>query len=227
MSPDVAIAPDWVPSTIKGRLMSQTRTSEHRPAVGDLLARADAGDQAAWNAIIDRYTNLLWSVARAHRLGNADAGDVVQTTWLRLVENLGRIEDPERLPGWLVTTARRESLRVLRKSGRELLGGTDDAALDVADELAPALDARLLTEERDLALWRCFEGLSERCQRLLRVLMAAEPPAYADVAGAMGMPIGSIGPTRMRCLDRLRHLTREADFAFEDGTDDRIEGRSS
>jgi RNA polymerase sigma factor (sigma-70 family) len=183
--------------------------------VADLLRRADAGDQGAWNALVARYTNLLWSVARAHRLGDADAGDVVQTTWLRLVEHLGRIEDPERLPGWLATTARRECLRILGRAGREVLGGIDDAALDVVDEHAPALDTRLLTDERDAALWRCFEGLSERCQRLLRVLMAAEPPAYAEVSEALDMPIGSIGPTRMRCLDQLRQLTREAGFAFE------------
>lgn len=192
------------------------KVDQHRPTeVGDLLARADAGDQAAWNSIVDRYTNLLWSVGRAHRLDTADAGDVVQTTWLRLVENLGRIEDPERLPGWLVTTARRECLRVLRRSGREIVGGVDDAALEIVDELAPALDARLLAEERDALLWRCFERLSERCQRLLRVLMAADPPAYADVSEALGMPIGSIGPTRMRCIDRLRALTQEAGFAFD------------
>jgi len=189
--------------------MSKTGSS-----VADLLARADAGDQDAWNALVDRYTNLLWSVARAHRLSDANAGDVVQTTWLRLVENLGRIQDPERLPGWLVTTTRRECLRILSRAGREVLGGTDDAALDVVDERAPGLDTRLLTQERDAALWRCFEALSERCQRLLRVLMAAEAPAYAEVSAALGMPIGSIGPTRMRCLDRLRQLTAGADFAF-------------
>lgn len=183
--------------------------------VSDLLARADAGDQVAWNSIVDRYTNLLWSVGRAHRLDTADAGDVVQTTWLRLVENLGKIQDPERLPGWLVTTARRECLRILRRSGREIVGGADDAALEIIDELAPALDARLLTEERDAALWTCFERLSARCQHLLRVLMAADPPAYAEVSEALGMPIGSIGPTRMRCVDRLRQLVHEAGFAFD------------
>lgn len=201
---------------------------DHQPTatVTDLLARADAGDQAAWNSIVDRYTNLLWSVGRAHRLDAADAGDVVQTTWLRLVENLGRIQDPERLPGWLVTTARRECLRVLRRSGREVVSAGDDAALDIVDELAPALDARLLTEERDATLWRCFERLTERCQRLLRVLMAAEPPAYADVAEALGVPIGSIGPTRMRCIERLRQLAKEAGLAFDDDDDDYDEDTS-
>lgn len=188
-------------------------------SVTDLVERAAGGDASAWNALVERYTNLLWSVGRSHRLSDADCGDVVQTTWMRLVENLGRIEDPERLPGWLVTTARRECLRILKRSGREVMGGTDDTALDVVDERAPALDAHLLTEERDVALWQCFSRLSERCQQLLRVLMAAEPPAYAEVSASLGMPIGSIGPTRMRCLDRLRLLTRDTGYAFEPTTE--------
>jgi RNA polymerase sigma factor (sigma-70 family) len=183
--------------------------------VAPLVARAAAGDASAWDALVDRYTALLWSVARAHRLGEADAADVVQTTWLRLVENLHRIEDPERLPGWLVTTARHECLRALRRSGREFTGSADDLALDMVDDQVPALDAALLEEERDVVLWRCFGGLPERCQRLLRVLMAAEPPAYADVSRALGMPVGSIGPTRMRCLDRLRALVHAAGYPFD------------
>lgn len=177
--------------------------------VADLLRRADAGDQAAWDVLVLRYTNLLWSVGRAHRLSSADAADVVQTTWLRLVENLGRIEDPERLPGWLATTARRECLRILRRSGREHVASGDDAALDVIDEQADPLDAKLIADERDAELWACFERLSERCRVLLRILMATPPPAYADVAAALGMPIGSIGPTRGRCLERLRGLAEQ------------------
>lgn len=178
----------------------------HEPVTG-LVRRAQSGDQEAWNALVDRYSSLLWSVGRAHRLNQSDAGDVVQTTWLRLVEHLGRIEDPERLPGWLATTARRECLHLLRRTGREHVGLGDDAALDVVDVQAEPLDARLLADERDAALWSCFERLSDRCRTLLRVLMAAEPPAYAEVATALGMPIGSIGPTRGRCLQRLRQLS--------------------
>jgi DNA-directed RNA polymerase specialized sigma24 family protein len=96
-----------------------------------------------------------------------------------------------------------------------VVGYLDDTSEDVADELAETVDAALLTGERDVALWQCFSQLSERCQRLLRVLMAAEPPAYVEVAEALGMPIGSIGPTRMRCLERLRQITCQAGYAFD------------
>lgn len=191
-------------------------TRQTRPPVSDLLARADAGDQTAWNDLVDRYTSLLWSVARAHRLSNADAADVVQTTWLRLVENLGRIQDPECLPGWLVTTARRESLATIRRSGRETPVDAD-LVVDGGDPHAEPVDAPLLGRERDDALWRCLGLLPEKCQRLLRVLMAAEPPAYAQVSEALGLPVGSIGPTRMRCLDRLRAIVRDAGYAFDTG----------
>lgn len=176
-------------------------------SVTDLVRRAAAGDQNAWNLVVDRYENLLWSVGRAHRLGTADAADVVQTTWLRLLENLDRIQDPECLAGWLVTTSRRECLRLLRRAGREVL---DEMILDRVDELAPAVDTALLERERDAALWRCFAQLPANCQRLLRVLMATEPPAYAEVSAALGMPVGAIGPTRQRCLAKLRTLVADA-----------------
>lgn len=203
------------PGATAQRQSSRGVEGDQPPTAGALVARARDGDQAAWNALVDRYTNLLWGVARAHRLNSADAGEVVQTTWLRLVENLGCIHDPERLPGWLATTARRESLRIIRHGTRERLGGIDTLAVDVVDDRTPALDALLLTQERDVALWACFARLSERCQRLLRVLMVTEPPAYVEVSETLGMPVGSIGPTRMRCLDRLRQSTREAGYAFE------------
>jgi RNA polymerase sigma factor (sigma-70 family) len=171
--------------------------------VAALLSLAANGDQAAWNLLVERYTNLLWSIARAYRLTPADASDVVQTTWLKLVENLGRITDPDRLPAWLATTARRECLQLLRRTGRERRLSEGDSVSDLSDP-GPAVDDALLRLERNSALWRALGALSERCQRLLRVLMASPPPAYADVAVALDMPIGSVGPTRGRCLDQLR-----------------------
>ena len=171
-----------------------------------LLARAREGDQSAWNAIVEQHTGLMWSVARAYRLDTATASDAIQTTWLRLVEHLDRIQDPERLGGWLATTVRRECLQALRRNTRERLAPGGDAGLDAVDTDAEPLDAGLLQDERDAALWSAFRGISDRCQRLLRVLMASPPPSYEQVSAVLDMPIGSIGPTRARCLARLKTL---------------------
>jgi RNA polymerase sigma factor (sigma-70 family) len=170
-------------------------------ATADLLDAAAAGDQGAWDAIVDRFSGLVWATARAHRLSQADAADVAQTTWLRLVEHLGSIREPEALGAWLATTARREALRLIRRGTREL--PTDE--LDLFEEpSAEAVDRRLLRGERDGALWRGFARLSDRCKELLRLLVSDEEPSYTEISAALGLPIGSIGPARMRCLERLR-----------------------
>jgi len=185
-------------------------------ATAVLLAQAAGGDQRAWDALVEQHSRLLWAVARSYRLDQADAADVVQTTWLRLVEHLSRIEDPSRLVGWLVTTTRRECLRVLRRSGRERLVSADDGALDLVDETVEPLDTRLINDERNAELWRAFGRLPERCQRLLRIAVAM-PKAYDEVSAVLGMPVGSIGPTRARCLARLRTLVDGTGLA--DGAD--------
>ncbi|MGW3999156.1 RNA polymerase sigma factor [Amycolatopsis sp. NPDC004772] len=181
-----------------------------------LLEAAARGDQAAWDALVDRYASLLWSIARAHRLRDADAADAVQTVWLKLVENLGRIKEPERLPGWLATTTRHECLRQLRRTDRER--PTDDQVWQSEPAPGPAVDAALLLDERDAALWRALDKLSDQCRRLLRVLMATPPPSYAEVADALDIPVGSIGPTRQRCLGRLRERAGQAGLGTEDRT---------
>lgn len=183
-------------------------------ATATLLARAAQGDQRAWNALVDEHSRLLWSVARSFRLDAADANDVVQTTWLRLLEHLDRIEDPSRLVGWLVTTARREAMRVLRRSGRER-PVVEDTVLDRPDE-GPPVDFRLLQDERNRALWDAFSRLNEKCRQLLRVAVT-HPQAYDEISEALGMPIGSIGPTRRRCLTQLRALLEGTVLAEGDG----------
>jgi RNA polymerase sigma factor (sigma-70 family) len=184
--------------------------------VAELLRRAEKGDDLAWNTIVERYTSLLWSVARGHRLNAADAADVVQTTWLRLVEHLNAIREPDRLTSWLVTTARRESLRVAGLARREDLGGVDQLTGTLPDDREPPVDEGLLLSERDAMLWQCFGQLSERCQVILRTLMASPAPSYAQVSAALDVPVGSIGPTRGRCLDRLRELVEPAGLAPTD-----------
>ena len=191
-----------------------------------LLRAASEGDQEAWNAITDRFTSLLWSVARSYRLGSDDAEDVVQNTWLRLLENLTRIDNPEALPGWLATTARREALGILRRRGRTVLTRDEDLGVDLADPASTELDSALLEDERDVELWASFAKLPERCQQLLRVLMACDRPVYAEVSTAFDMPIGSIGPTRMRCLERLRKLVAESGYQFDGPMDRPREARS-
>ena len=191
-----------------------------------LLRAASEGDQEAWNAITDRFTSLLWSVARSYRLGSDDAEDVVQNTWLRLLENLTKIDNPEALPGWLATTARREALGILRRRGRTVLTRDEDLGVDLADPASTELDSALLEDERDVELWASFAKLPERCQQLLRVLMAVDRPVYAEVSAAFDMPIGSIGPTRMRCLARLRTLVAESGYQFDGPLDRPREARS-
>ena len=166
-----------------------------------LIHAAGEGDASAWGAIVDRFEGLVWATARAHRLSPADAADVTQTTWLRLVENLDRINDPERLGGGLATTARRECLRHLRLRGRELQV-EDDSVFEAPSEAAA--EDRLIVRERNDALRRAFARVGERCQALLRMLSAPDPPSYEEIGAALGMPIGAIGPTRARCLDKLR-----------------------
>ncbi|MFZ0386501.1 MAG: sigma-70 family RNA polymerase sigma factor [Solirubrobacteraceae bacterium] len=166
-----------------------------------LVSEAGNGDQAAWGTIVERFSGLVWSTTRAHRLSAAEAADAAQSTWLRLVENLDRIEDPERLGAWLATTARRECLRIIRMGKREL---PSDEEWMFETESGDAIEARLLARERDQALWRAFDQIEERCQSLLRLVCAPEQPSYDEVAAALGIPVGAIGPTRARCLDKLR-----------------------
>ena len=157
------------------------------------------GDRQRMDALVDLLTPVLWHTARGQGLDAASASDVVQTAWLRLVENADRISDPRAVLGWLVTTVRRESWRVVKAHGREV--GEIPAEV-VSDTPDPATTSVLA--ERDGALWKHFATLSPRCQALLRVIAFSDRPDYAAVSQALGMPVGSIGPTRGRCLAKLR-----------------------
>lgn len=172
-------------------------------ADGELVRSAAEGDRDAWDALVARFSGLVWSIARSHRLNAADAADVSQTAWLRLVENLGRIREPDRVGAWLAATTRNECLRVIRKSGRQVPTDLETDHEPLPADTAP-LDAGLLAGERNEQLWRAFAAISARCQVLLRTLIADPPLSYEEVSAALGMPVGSIGPTRARCLDHLR-----------------------
>jgi len=183
-------------------------------AIAELVRSAAAGDQQAWAKLVDKFAGTVWAVARSHRLNPADSADVSQTTWLRLVEHLGRLEQPERVGAWLATTARRESLRVLRVAGRQV---PTDAELDPPsgwDQMGA--DAQLIMEERNRTLHRMVEQLPVRCQVLLRFLVADSPLSYRQLSEVLDMPIGSLGPTRARCLEHLRRMASAADLSVSD-----------
>jgi RNA polymerase sigma factor (sigma-70 family) len=184
-----------------------SRDNRHTPGLKTLIRAAREGDETAWEAIVDRFSGLVWATTRAHRLAPAEAADVTQTTWLRLVENLDRIHDPDRLGAWLATTARRECLRHIRLRGRELPTG-EETLFEAPSE--DRTEERLVIRERNAALRQAFAGISERCKALLRLVAAPEPLSYQEIAAALGMPIGAIGPTRARCLDQLRRTPEVA-----------------
>jgi RNA polymerase sigma factor (sigma-70 family) len=181
----------------------------------DLVTAGAAGDSGAWNQLVDRFAGMVWAVARGYRLSAADAADVSQTTWLRLVEHLNRIEQPERLGAWLATTARHEALRVTRQASRQLPVG-DDVTIDLVAEEGVSTDEALLANERAHELWALVTRLPARCQLILRLLTADPPLSYRDLGEVLDMPIGSIGPTRARCLEHLRRIADSAGISLEE-----------
>jgi RNA polymerase sigma factor (sigma-70 family) len=176
----------------------------------DLVRRAAANDQAAWDDLVRRFRPYVRAVCRSHRLSDSDAADVEQNTWLRLLEHIAGLERPDRVGAWLATTARRECLAVLRRGVREV--PSDPSEFEPVCP-APRADARLLAAERDAALWKAVGCLPPRSQRLL-LLTAVEPaPSYEELGRVLEMPVGSIGPTRGRCLRRLQQDTALARLA--------------
>ncbi|TCB98620.1 sigma-70 family RNA polymerase sigma factor [Micromonospora zingiberis] len=169
-----------------------------------LVTAAARGDESAWAELVRRYTPLVYSVIRSHDLGGADAADVNQTVWLRLVEHLDQVRKPEALAAWLAVTTRRECYRMSRLGRRTQPVDPSDGALDGYDGSSAAPDEDLLRTERRQALREGFAQLPPRCQELLSLLTADPPLSYREAADRLGVPIGSIGPTQARCLRRLR-----------------------
>jgi RNA polymerase sigma factor (sigma-70 family) len=169
--------------------------------IEECVRLAQAGDPDAWSELVRTFQGLLRAVVASYRLSRADAADVVQTTWLRLAENLDRLQDPSRVGAWLATTARREALRSLRKLARELPA---EHPPEPPHRDASLVDRKVLQADRDAELWSAFARLPGRDQRLLRMLIADAQPSYEEIARTLAMPVGSIGPTRGRALERLR-----------------------
>jgi RNA polymerase sigma factor (sigma-70 family) len=172
--------------------------------VTGLVTRARHGDQQAWDALVERYAPLIWSICRRYRLARADTDDVAQTVWLRMVTHLGQLRNPAALSGWIATTTRRECVKACQAARpshpalRELDPGS------VPDPAAEPTEAGLLAAERHAALRQAFTSLSADGQRLLALLLEDPPLPYAEIAARLGIPVGSIGPTRRRCLHKLR-----------------------
>jgi RNA polymerase sigma factor (sigma-70 family) len=175
-----------------------------RSEAATLVIQAASGDQVAWSRLVDHYARLVWAVTRSFRLSDSDAADVSQVVWLRLLEHIHRV-DPERVGAWLVVTTRRECLRVLAFRKRVLLT-YESSTFEGQPGDQPELDAELLAGERAVDVRRALESLPDRWQRLLGMLMADPPAPYAEISEKIGIPIGSIGPMRGRCLEKLRLL---------------------
>ncbi|HEU0089110.1 MAG TPA: sigma-70 family RNA polymerase sigma factor [Pseudonocardiaceae bacterium] len=171
------------------------------PATVDLLLRARSGDQSGWDGLVERFAPLVWSICQRYRL--ADADDVGQSVWLKLLEHIAAIREPAALPGWIATTTRRECQRLLRVSRAEV---AVDSELATPGE--PSAEDVLLVEERNAAVRAAFAQLPSHCRRLL-ALFAHDPPlSYAEIGDQLGVPVGGLGPTRARCLNKLRRCAR-------------------
>jgi RNA polymerase sigma factor (sigma-70 family) len=174
------------------------------PVVTDLVTRARNGDKQAWEALVERYAPLVWSICRRYRLGPADVADVGQSVWLHLVDRLDTIRDPAALAGWLVTTTRRECGRILHAARRPLGAGYAPDADGIPHQQTWTAEQELLAAERSAALREAFAHLPPCCQQLITLLIENPPVPYAQISARLGIPVGSIGPNRGRCLDKLR-----------------------
>jgi RNA polymerase sigma factor (sigma-70 family) len=178
--------------------------SERRTRLSDLVGAAREGSEDALGRIVTELSPLLWQVARSTGLDSGDAEDVLQTIWMRLVAHLNDIHDSTALTAWLVTTTRREAWRV--RAATRKRQSADRELLDELPDQRPGSEDLVIADDQRRALWQAIGQLSQRCQELLRIIAFAPRPNYAAVADALGMPVGSIGPTRGRCLAKLRAL---------------------
>ena len=180
-------------------------TEETESPGAALVERALAGDRSSWDELVARYTPLVLSVVRRHRLSQADSHDVVQTVWLRLVERLGSVRAPEAIPGYIVQTATHECYRLFRIRRNVMLVDPTRPGFPERDD-GPEIDAPLLDAERHEHLLTALAELPHRQRELLLILLEDPTPSYEEISRRMDIPIGSIGPTRARALARLRKV---------------------
>jgi RNA polymerase sigma factor (sigma-70 family) len=172
--------------------------------IARLVNAARQGSEDALGEIVTEFSPMLWHIARAAGLSTGDAEDVLQTVWMRLLAHLDGIHDSAALAGWLVTTTRREAWRV-REAGRKQLPA-DSELFSALPDPGPGSEEQVIIDDQRRALWQAIGRLDKRCQELQRIIAFVPRPDYAAVAAQLGMRIGSIGPTRGRCLAKLRVL---------------------
>jgi RNA polymerase sigma factor (sigma-70 family) len=174
------------------------------PSVSDLVTRAKKGDQQAWDALVDRYAPLVWSICRRHRLDDADAGDIGQRVWLQLLSQLDTVRDPAALRDWLATTTERECGTIQRAARGPQAPGRVLHAGPMPGQQAGLAEQELLAAERHAALREAFARLPPRCQQLITMLAEDPPVAYAQISARLRIAVEDIGPSRSRCLEKLR-----------------------
>lgn len=175
--------------------------------VAELVKQAAAGERQAWDALVKRFNGLIWAIIRKHRLSPADSQDVAQVVWLRLLENLGALREPSRVGGWLATVARHECLRMIRIKNRVVLVPPDDL-LEGESDSGPSTEEIIADTDHQRAVFEVVSKLEQPCLQLLELV--AHQLSYQEISQILGMPVGSIGPTRGRCLEHLRRLLRVA-----------------
>ncbi|WP_340540239.1 RNA polymerase sigma factor [Nocardioides sp. GXZ039] len=197
---------------------TRTESPASSPAsIEDLVAGAREGDSDAWTELMSRFDALLRATARRYRLSDADTEDITQNVWLLLVEHLDRLREPKALPGWIAVTAARECGRLVGRARRTVaVDPTEPTGLDqlelacLGDVEEP--DAGVLRTEAQQAVRAGLDELPARSQDLLLLLAQADSPSYAEISKRLDMPIGSIGPTRARCLHKLSRTTAVRDL---------------
>jgi RNA polymerase sigma factor (sigma-70 family) len=188
---------------VPGNQAAKTNDTDRHAGAAALLEAAQQGDRTALDQLVRVFSPMLWQVARAQGLDRDSASDVVQTAWLELLGSLQRIRSPGALAAWLITVTKRESWRVRKARRSERPNDAELARLSDAD---PIPEERFLEKDQRRRLWAAVEQLPEQCRSLLRVIAFIHRPDYVVLGQELGMPVGSIGPTRGRCLAKLRRL---------------------
>jgi RNA polymerase sigma factor (sigma-70 family) len=207
LAPSDGVEPEGQAVQNRARAIGTATIASELP-LATVVRAAAAGDQLAWQELVNRFDGMIGSVGRRYGLGAADVDELRQITWLQLVVHIGRLEQPERIGGWLSTTARRESGHILSRAAR-YTSGTNLMLAHLPDVKSPEVDARSLSDETNASLMRAWARLKPRCQELLSHVVADDAVGYQELSKLLNMPVGSIGPTRGRCVEHLRRLAAE------------------